>query len=286
MRWLFGVLLVLGLATPAASADFDLPPPSANFDTLRGPQPVGPATFTRWSGFYFGGQFGLGDANANFSNATQALAAFALRNTALEANAAPSQWPVLGTANQAAASYGGFVGYNTQWQDLVVGMEANFNRATFPLHAPTSPIARTVGDGLGNTYALTMTGTGSLVTEDFATLRIRGGWVVGNFLPYAFVGFALGVANSAVTVSGSGVEYTSGTVGVCSGTQPCIPFSFSNSSSLNNAVLYGFTVGGGVDFAVTSNIFLRAEFEWDQFNPPPGYLATVITGRVGGGLRF
>lgn len=286
MRWLFGVLLVLGLAMPAAAADFDLPPPSGNFAILRGPESVGPATFTRWSGFYFGGQFGLGDASANFSNATQSLAAFALRNTALEASAAPSQWPVLGTTNQSAANYGGFVGYNTQWQDLVVGMEANFNRAAFSLHAPTSPITRIVGDGLGNTYSLTMTGTGSLVTDEFATLRIRGGWVVGNFLPYAFVGFALGVANSSVTVAGAGTVYTSGSIAVCTASQPCYPISFSNSSSLNNAVLYGFTVGGGVDFAVTANIFLRAEFEWDQFNPPPGYLATVISGRVGGGLKF
>ena len=51
-------------------------------------------------------------------------------------------------------------------------------------------------------------------------------------------------------------------------------------------MLYGFTVGAGVDVAVTANIFLRAEFEWDQFNPPPGFFASVASGRVGAGFKF
>ena len=61
MRWVLGSLMVLALAPPALAADLDI---------LRGSQPivpltpvaapvmtVGPATFTRWSGFYVGGDF-------------------------------------------------------------------------------------------------------------------------------------------------------------------------------------------------------------------------------------
>ena len=86
MRWVFCGLFALTLASPAAAADFDIPPPgpSANYDVLRGAEPVGPATFTRWSGFYAGGQFGLSNANADFSNSTQALVAYTLRDTTLE----------------------------------------------------------------------------------------------------------------------------------------------------------------------------------------------------------
>ena len=51
-------------------------------------------------------------------------------------------------------------------------------------------------------------------------------------------------------------------------------------------MLYGFTVGGGVDVALTPNIFLRADLEFDQFNPPPGILMTIATGRVGAGFKF
>ena len=137
MRWVFCGLFALTLASPAAAADFDIPPPgpAANYDILRGSETVGPATFTRWSGFYAGGQIGLSNANADFSDTTQSLVAYALRATTLENQQAPSQWPVLGNANQSAIGYGAFVGYNTQWQDLILGMEANFNRASFSLHA-------------------------------------------------------------------------------------------------------------------------------------------------------
>ena len=68
MRRVICALAVLVFASPAFAADLDL-------DILRGSQPVGPATFTRWSGFYVGGQFGYGDANADFSSATQPLVA-------------------------------------------------------------------------------------------------------------------------------------------------------------------------------------------------------------------
>lgn len=288
MRWVFGSLFALTLASAAVAADFDiLPPgPTADYDVLRGAKTVGPATFTRWSGFYVGGQVGLTNGAADFSGATQSLVAFSLRETLLQTDDAPSQWPVLGSTNAPATSYGGFAGYNTQWQDLILGMEANFSRANFTLHAPTSPIARTVSDTSGNAYAVNISGNGTMVGEDFATLRLRAGWVAGNFLPYGFFGFALGVANTSVSTTVSGTQYDSGTIGICTQTAPCFPFTFTNAFGANNELLYGFTVGGGVDYAVTANIFLRAEFEWDQFKPPPGFLATVATGRVGAGFKF
>ena len=59
MRRVICALTVLALASPAFAADLDL-------DILRGSQPVGPATFTRWSGFYLGGQLSYSDANVDF----------------------------------------------------------------------------------------------------------------------------------------------------------------------------------------------------------------------------
>jgi outer membrane immunogenic protein len=165
-------------------------------------------------------------------------------------------------------------------------MEVNYNYAAFSLHAPASPIGRTTSDSTGSAYTVGFTGTGSQTAADFGTFRLRAGWVAGNFLPYGFVGFAMGVANTSVSVTGSGVQYTSGTVGLCTSAQPCAAFGINNSFSANSQVLYGFTVGAGVDVAITANIFLRAEFAWDQFNPPPGFLATVATGRVGAGFKF
>ena len=109
MRWVICTLFVLAFM-PRASAD--------DFDVLRGSQPVGPATFTRWSGVYAGGQFSYGQAAANFANATAPLVGFSLRNTQVEQQATPSQWQVLGRDASNAFGGGGFLGYNTQWQDL------------------------------------------------------------------------------------------------------------------------------------------------------------------------
>jgi outer membrane immunogenic protein len=280
MRWEFCALLVLGLASPAAASDLDL-------SFLRGSDTVAPGTFTRWSGFYVGGQLGYSNANADFSQSTISGVAYVLRETTLEASLTPSQWQVLGTSNVSTARYGGFVGYNTQWQDLIIGIEANVDRGAFHLKAPDNPISRTSGlDSANNVYNLTISGSGSVDTVDFATLRARFGYVVGNFLPYGFAGLALGVANVAITATAQGQEFTSGSTGVCTNIAPCPFFAFANSFARNDEILYGFTVGAGVDVAVTPNIFARAELEFDQFNPPPGILLTVTTARIGAGYRF
>jgi outer membrane immunogenic protein len=283
-RYVFGALALLAPAAPVDAADFD---------ALRGPQEVmpvqtvGPATFTRWSGFYFGGQFGVNEAFADFANSTQQGVAYALRETLLEQQFAPSQWPALGSTNTSGTNYGGFVGYSTQWQDLILSLEANVNRAAFSLNAPSSPIARSVGpDSAGNAYDVRLTSTGTINNLDFATLRVRAGYALGDFLPYGFVGLAVGLANVSVTTTISETLFTSGSVLVCNAAAPCYSVPNSASSGANNEFLYGFAVGGGIDWAVLPNVFLRAEFEWDQFNPPPGILLTIATGRVGAGFKF
>lgn len=275
MRRFCCALVVLGwLASPAAAQDFAL---------LRGMQTVGPATFTRWTGFYVGGQFGLSNGSADFSQSTGPGIATALQGTYLEADFAPSQWATLGIGNASAVSFGGFLGYNAQWQDLILGIEANFNRSTLRINAPDTPVARDLPkDGAGNAWSLVLTGTGSMTTFDSGTFRARAGYVVGDFLPYGFIGMALGIANVSISSTLAGLEWTSGTVG----TPPSTPVSFSGSAGGNMEVLYGFAVGGGVDVLLTPNIFVRAEFEFDQFRPPPDISLWMVTARVGAGWKF
>jgi outer membrane immunogenic protein len=280
MRRVTYALILLSLASPAAAADLD-------FDFLRGSETVGPGTYARWSGFYVGGQVGYGWASTDFSGSTAPEIAYVLRETDLETNVTPSQWPVLGTATAAAPRFGGFVGYNTQFEDVIFGVEANLDHGAFKLVAPNNPISRTTAsDSTGNAYSVTLTGSGEVDTMDFLTFKARAGYAVGNFLPYGFAGFALGLANISVTGAISGVEYTSGTIGTCTATAPCIPFSYSNSFTHNNDVLYGYTVGGGVDIALTPNVFGRVEIELDQFVLPQNLLLTATTARVGAGYKF
>jgi outer membrane immunogenic protein len=282
MRWVvcaavaFGIMLGL---TPNAFA--------GDFDVLRGSQSVGPATFTRWSGVYVGGQIGYGNASADFSGATQAPIAYNLRELALENEDQVSQWPVLGTNSAGKAQYGGFIGFNTQWQDLILGFEANYNRTGYNFTAPNSPISRVTSAG-GNSYAVTVSGSGSVTNLDFGSLRARAGWVLGNFLPYGFAGLAVGRADIAVTTDVSGQQNPPTPSGPCDpvSSPTCVAFDFPSSQQKNASWLLGFVVGGGVDVAVTSNIFVRGEFEYARFSPVSGILVAATSARIGAGVKF
>jgi outer membrane immunogenic protein len=271
MRWVVCVAVLLALVPRAFAGDYDI---------LRGAQPVGPAIFPRWSGFYAGGQVGYADVNADFSKATTSPIAFALRNTALEAASQPSQFPVLGTADHTTIGYGGFAGYNTQWQDLILGLEANFTHTSLSISAPSAPIARgAVSDGVGNSYTVTIAGSGSLANVNYGSIRMRAGWVLGSFMPYGFAGFALGSAN---------IHVAAGVQGFCEpgSTATCSDFSFTAGTGRTTTLLYGFAIGGGVDVALTQNVFVRAEYEYDRFAPIFNVPIAISSARLGGCLKF
>jgi outer membrane immunogenic protein len=273
MRWVICALAVCVLA-PQAMAD--------DFDFLRGSQPVGPALFTRWSGFYVGGDFGYSDERGDFRNATQTPIAFILRNTTLENEFAPSQWQVLGTSTAGNPTFGGFVGYNTQWQDLILGVEGNYNQANLNNTASSFPISRiTPADSSNTVYLVNLNGSGSANNLDYGTLRTRAGWIVGNFLPYGFFGLAVGKADISVTSTISGATFT-GAYPVC----PCGTFSQTATTGRNSQVLVGFDAGLGLDVLLTQNIFLRGEYEFVQFAPVSGVNISINSVRAGGGFKF
>ena len=118
-------------------------------------------------------------------------------------------WPVLGTADHGSSAFGAFAGYNTQWQDLILGLETNYQHTLVTLKAQNNPIARVVPAG-SDTDTVSITGSGSVSNLDFLSLRARAGWVLGNFLPYGFVGFALGRADIAVAANVSVLQCPSG----------------------------------------------------------------------------
>jgi outer membrane immunogenic protein len=278
MRWLLGAVVVVAL-TPSAFA--------GDLDVLRALQPVGPANFYNWTGFYVGGQIGYGDAAGDFSNATSGIVAEALRITTLEDQFGPSSWPVLGSAADHETMYGGFVGYNTQWQDLVLGVEANYNQSNFSVVAPITPIGRiTPADSAGIPWTVVFTGSGSVTNLEYGTLRARAGLVFGNFMPYGFAGLAVGQADISVSSTGY-AEGNAPAAGSCSGasTPPCYLITWDKTNA-QTSLLYGFSVGGGLDFSVTHNIFLRGEFEFTEFAPISNIPISVTSGRVGAGIKF
>lgn len=269
MRWVVCAVVVLGLVRPASAADLDI---------LRGSQSVGLATYTNWTGFYVGGQWGYSDGAANFNNASAPPIRGELPGTTVEI---PNPiLPALGIADHTAMSYGGFLGYNSQWQNLVLGIEGNFNHTTFSLHAPTGqPVIRGLSDGAGNNYTAVFSTTGAMSNLSYFELRGRAGLILGSFLPYGFVGPVIGIAD---------VNLSTNLVATCKpgSTAACAEFSFSASSGQDSAVLYGAAIGGGLDYAITQNIFLRGEFEYLRFIPFADVVTAISSARVGAGVKF
>jgi outer membrane immunogenic protein len=275
MRRVIYVLLAFAFA-PSAFAD--------DLSWLTGAQPAAPMNVNGWAGIYIGGQVSYSNAGGDFSKTTQAPLAFALRELTLENEQQPSSWPVLGQANHSAAGFGGFAGYNTQFERLILGVEANYDQANLSLTAPNSPISRRVTAG-GIPYDVTVTGSGSVSELNFGTLRARGGWALGNFLPYAFAGVAVGHANVNIVGTTFGVQNPP--LGCPAGTNPpCVPFSFTGTAGKNGEWMVGFTFGGGLDVALTRNVFLRAEYEYVQFAPIANLVVDVNTVRGGVGVKF
>ena len=273
MRRLALALGLIGLAGNALAADLPEFPPIAH-------EPIAyvPAfpTYFPWQGFYAGGQLTVADASADFSNTTQPLLALALRELTLESEQQVSTWKVLGSSDTRSAGFGGFAGYNAQFDNALLGIEVNYTHSNLTVTAPEFPIGRQTPQlSNGSAYQVNLSGSGTMQIHDFATLRARFGWVVDNFVPYATLGLAAGRADFAISVSCNCVQLT-----------PLVAFPFTQSEGKDQAFLYGYSVGGGLDVALTRNLFGRAEYEFIQFAPVFSVNSHIHVGRVGLGLKF
>src|SRR5438552_15824645 len=124
MRRSLIAIWLIALISNACAGEFELP-------TLRGSTPFVPAPpiYDRWSGYYFGGQISKSGALVDFSRATRSLVSFSLRELALETVDHVSQWEVLGKPSVSGTGFGGFAGYNSQWDEVVLGVELNYSRS-------------------------------------------------------------------------------------------------------------------------------------------------------------
>jgi outer membrane immunogenic protein len=275
MRRSLVVLCLLAFMTQTHAQEFDVP-------TLRGSSPFIPAApkYTRWAGFYAGGQIGQSSSEMNFGGATRDLVAFILRNTALEDTQHPSQWVTLGKENPSGLSYGAFAGYNVQFSDVIFGLDFHYNRSGFAAGAPVTPIRRVVLAG-GLTYDVTVEGNANMRITDYGGARLRAGWILGNFLPYGTAGLAVGRANIQRSAHVYGQESPADPC-----VAPCTPFDLSTTDNKTGAFLYGWSAGGGVDMMIRPNLFLRGEIEFIWFTKLEGIQSQIGTARVGAGWKF
>lgn len=275
MRRIVLAVMMAAAVQGAQAADYpeDLP-------VLRGMLRESPR-YVRWQGFYVGGQVGYGASDMNFTGSNKAMTERLLANTIIENEMQVSQWPLfIGKASEKRSVFGGFLGYNSQWGDVVLGVEASYIHAKFNGNS-TASASRISGAALsdGNFHVASATSTGAMEITDMGTIRGRAGYVYGNFLPYLFGGVALGNANitRSVTVSDRwGLTQADALAAA--------PVTLSAKDTQGNHLLVGYSAGAGVDMMLFGNIFARAEYEYVRFS---GSIDTnVSTVRGGLGYKF
>lgn len=127
MRRLLLAAVIFGAAQGAQAADMpDLP-------ALRGSLPEGLSTSrTVWQGYYVGGQASYGSSDENFGGSNSAMTAALLSDTIIEQQMAVSKWGLnFDKQSHRSTGFGGFAGYNSQWDDVVVGVEASYIHGKF-----------------------------------------------------------------------------------------------------------------------------------------------------------
>lgn len=252
---------------------------AADYGPLRGSS-YDPPRYRNWSGFYIGGQAGTGGGGANFDGASNNLTANMLRNTLLESEAAVSNWVTVGRADTGQAlQYGVFLGYNFQWDDVVLGIEASYNHTNLSA-IDSGGLGRIVTLSDGYQYTVTSTASSQITLNDFATIRGRAGYAFDRFLPYVTGGVALGRASYW---TGATVSYPT-PINTATGLPGLLPaVSLSDGEGKSNSLIYGWSAGIGLDVALTNNIFLRGEYEFIQFSQMK---LNLNNARAGLGVKF
>ncbi len=194
-----------------------------------------------WTGFYLGGNAGVGFGGASTSVDLDGFNYFA---------ADPGPGEVTRVGNDSAFIGGGQIGYNRAFNRLVAGIEADFSG--FEFLSGKIP-ASSVADWGSDTRV-------SVEMNWLATLRGRLGLGMDRWLLYGTAGVAFGDGEyrnhdfcNTVPPCGGGLLDARGDMGV------------------------GWTVGGGAEYAWKPNWTLRAEylflrFEGDTYSGTANYL--------------
>jgi opacity protein-like surface antigen len=266
------VAAMIAVAQSAQAADL---PDFSDLPVLRGSYQDG--IVPRWQGFYVGGQAAYGSSDHNFNGATRDIAAQQLALTTVEQVLGVSTWPVIGgKISHQNNAFGAFAGYNTQWDDVVIGLDASYMHGNFGA-AASGNMSRQITSNDVN-YSADATSVASIKYTDVLTLRARAGYAIGSFLPYAFGGVALGLADS---VRSSTIRSTGTYVGTGTPTISDYDVTYSNTEAKHGRLMTGYTFGVGAEAMLFGNFFARGEFEYIRFSGPIDTSINTVRGGLG-----
>jgi outer membrane immunogenic protein len=280
MRRFLLAAAMFGAVSGAQAADLsDLP-------ILRGALTDG-LTTVNWRGYYVGGQWGYGSSDEDFRGvpSTAPLLQVVLTDVEREMGAfgSPSNF---GKLSRRASGGGAFAGYNSQWDDVVIGLEASYLHGGFGGSSTTTETRSSLPLSDGYYHQVTTTQQASISIKDMATFRARAGYAYGCFLPYLFGGFALGNADIARTATVLDVT-TPGPPNPPArpASPPAQPPTFGSASVAQHShLIYGYSAGLGVDMMLYHGLFARAEWEYVRFTTSVD--TSINTVRLGLGYKF
>ncbi|MCA1393755.1 porin family protein [Bradyrhizobium sp. IC3123] len=209
---------------------------AADLTPVRMPTKVPAQQVGNWTGFYIGGNVGYGRGSYGVSNSTGTLV-----NT--NGGSAPFGFnAVSGNGNGVTA--GIQTGYNWQIEQVVLGVEADWQYINSKVSTGNSaiPVLAAVG---GN-----FTGGASVSTDWYATFRGRVGYAFGPALLYATGGIALAETKLSANATGS----------IPTSLFPLTYGPLGSMNASNSAVLVGYAVGGGIEYALGAGWSFKGEY--------------------------
>jgi outer membrane immunogenic protein len=262
---LAGISFAALLAGPATAADLARP-------AYVPPAPVVYAPIFSWTGFYVGASAGYGWGRDGTITPT---ATGTTQGAFLDAPAILAAQ--LGTIVPAGSNpKGGLAGiqagYNYQFNNLVVGLEADYSWAHIS-GSGTSVALLPVNFPYGFPVSITTNTTGSQNLKSFGTVRGRFGIAFDRALFYGTGGLAYGQTSSDFAIAQVM-------------TAPVPPDTFNASVGSASQTRVGWTVGAGGEYAFTQNLTAKAEYLYYDLGNI-SYFNSPITGTTpGGGATF
>ena len=232
---LFAVAATAAMFAAAPAFAADLAPVAPMYKAP--PMVMAPQT---WTGFYIGAD--IGGAWSHTDGSWTGLPSAAL----FGAN------PISGSLNGSGFLGGGHVGYNYQFApSWVLGVEGDWTWT----HTGGSNSQAWTTFGTGAPFGFGGATTMSSTVDWLASLRGRLGYLVTpNLMAYGTGGIAWGDIHYSATAAAPGLGYSAST-------------AFNHTSD-------GFVVGGGLEYALTHNWSLRAEYLFYHLGSGAGAVVT------------
>jgi opacity protein-like surface antigen len=285
MRFLIAAAATTLLAASAAhAADLDLGPLRGTGQSYGYGYGADLGPVADWSGVYVGGFGGYGQSDFQNKNGVENLIYSVTRDSTLEQQFQVSRLLHLKSKDVRDTAFGGFVGYNYQIDEVVLGIEADYT-ATQLRGTSTDSIARRMSTSDGDTHQISLSGSAMAEIKSYGTARVRAGYTLGPLMPFVTGGVAIADIDTKNAATINWTQYTAGiqSAYICRGSLGC---PFPELTKTKSTVAVGFTAGAGLDYMLTENIFLRGEYQYAFFNDFDGHKFNLNVVRGGAGVKF